>query len=50
MVVLGPKDVDAGTLAVRLRDGRQFNGIMADDFVRRLTQEVENKKTASSWE
>ena len=50
MVVLGPKDVEAGTLAVRLRDGRQKNAVSADEFLRHLTEEVARKKTASSWE
>ncbi len=50
MVVLGPKDVEAGTLAVRLRDGRQKNGVTSDEFVRRLTEEAALKKTASTWE
>jgi threonyl-tRNA synthetase len=46
MVVLGPKDVESGTLAVRLRDGRQLNGVTAEAFTRRLTEEVSLKKTA----
>jgi len=50
MVVLGPKDVESGTLAVRLRDGRQKNGVTSEEFVRRLTEEVSSKKTAPSWE
>jgi len=50
MVVLGPKDVEAGTLAVRLRDGRRKNAVSADEFLRHLTEEVARKKPASSWE
>jgi threonyl-tRNA synthetase len=50
MVVLGPKDVEAGTLAVRLRDGRQFLGVKPDEFVKRLSEEAAQKKTAPSWE
>jgi threonyl-tRNA synthetase len=50
MVVLGPKDVESGTLAVRLRDGRQLNGVTADDFTRRLTEEISLKKTAPASE
>lgn len=50
MVVLGPKDVEAGTLAVRLRDGRQFNGVTADSFAGRLLEEAAQKKTVPSWE
>ncbi len=50
MVVLGPKDVEAGTLAVRLRDGRQKNGVTSDEFVARLVEEASLKKTAPTWE
>ncbi len=50
MVIFGPKDVEAGTLAVRLRDGRQFNGIKPEDFVGKLTQETSTKQTSSVWE
>ncbi|MFI5344947.1 MAG: threonine--tRNA ligase [Elusimicrobiota bacterium] len=50
MVVLGPKDVEAGTLAVRLRDGRQFNGLAPADFIAKVTDEAASKKTAPSWE
>jgi len=51
MVVLGPKDVASGTLAVRLRDGRQKFGVTEADFVARLTQEASSKApTAPSWE
>jgi len=50
MVVLGPKDVEAGTLAVRRRDGKQFDGVKSDELVRRLTEESSAKATASAWE
>jgi threonyl-tRNA synthetase len=50
MIVLGPKDVEAGTLAVRLRDGRQKNGVSPEEFLRRVTEEASLKKTAPSWE
>ncbi len=50
MVVLGPKDVEAGTLAVRLRDGRQINGITRDQLVGRLTEEIALKRTAPAVE
>ena len=46
MIILGPKDVEAGTLAVRLRDGRQLNGVTIDALVSRLTLEISQKKTA----
>ena len=50
MVLLGPKDVESGTLAVRLRDGRQMNGVTSAALVRRLTEEVSRKKAAPSEE
>ncbi|MBI4375955.1 MAG: threonine--tRNA ligase [Elusimicrobia bacterium] len=50
MVVLGPKDVAAGTLSVRLRDGRQFNGVSEQELVRRLTQECAEKWISPRWE
>ena len=50
MILLGPKDVESATLAVRLRDGRQKNGVTAEEFIRHLTEEVSDKKTASTWE
>ena len=50
MVLLGPKDVESGTLAVRLRDGRQMNGVTREAFLGRLMEEVAQKKTAPSQE
>ena len=50
MVILGPKDVAAGTLSIRLRDGRQFHGLSEADFIAKLTQECAEKKTAAQWE
>jgi threonyl-tRNA synthetase len=50
MAVIGPKDVEAGVVAVRLRSGTQHNGVTPDEFVRRLTEEANSKKTASTWE
>ena len=46
-VILGPKDVDAGTLSVRLPNGKQINGIEPEVFISKLTLEVEEKKTTS---
>ncbi len=50
MVLLGPKDVESGTLAVRLRDGRQMNGVTSAAFLGRLMEEVAQKKTSPSQE
>jgi threonyl-tRNA synthetase len=48
-VVLGPKDVAAGTLSVRLRDGRQFQGVKEGDFVGRLEKETRDKSPMPAW-
>lgn len=50
MIILGPKDVEAGTLAVRLRDGRQFNGVAESEFLEKLAHEREAKLTGPQWE
>ena len=50
MIVLGPKDVAAGTLAVRRRDGKQFDGVTRADLIQKLTQEAASKATASGWQ
>jgi threonyl-tRNA synthetase len=50
MAVLGPKDVAAGAVAVRRRDGKQHFGVKAEELVRRLTEESASKQTASTWE
>jgi len=50
MAVLGPKDVAAGAVAVRRRDGKQHFGVKPEELVRRLTEEAAAKQTASSWE
>ncbi len=50
MVVLGPRDVAAGVLSVRLRDGRQFQGVKEESFVNTLSREQNLKLAAPSWE
>ena len=50
MVILGPRDVAAKTLAVRLRDGRQFNGVPEAELTARLARECAEKMTTSHWE
>jgi threonyl-tRNA synthetase len=49
MIVLGPKDVAAGTLAVRLRDGRQFFGVTEAEFLAKLTQESATRASKAQW-
>ena len=43
MAVLGPRDVDAGVVSVRLRDGRQVQGVKPEDFVAKLKEEALSK-------
>ncbi|MBI3299029.1 MAG: threonine--tRNA ligase [Elusimicrobia bacterium] len=43
MAVLGPKDVEAGVVSVRLRDGRQVNGLRPEELVAKLTEEARTK-------
>jgi threonyl-tRNA synthetase len=50
MIILGPKDVETATVSVRLRDGRQFNGLKPDDLVKKLTDEAATKQTTPVWE
>jgi threonyl-tRNA synthetase len=49
MVVLGPKDVEAGTISVRLSDGRQFQGLKAAAFAQKLSDESARKLTKPEW-
>jgi threonyl-tRNA synthetase len=49
MLVLGPKDVAAGTLSVRLRDGRQVSGVREEEFLAKLKAEIAEKRAAPSW-
>ncbi len=49
MVIIGPNDVAAGTISVRLKDGRQFNGLTMDEFVAKIKKEAEEKHTTSDW-
>jgi threonyl-tRNA synthetase len=50
MAVLGPKDVAAGAIAVRRRDGKQHFGVKLEEFISRLTDEAVSKQTVSTWE
>ncbi|MBI5883774.1 MAG: threonine--tRNA ligase [Elusimicrobia bacterium] len=49
MVVLGPKDVESGTLAIRLRDGRQFMAVTEADFLAKVLPEKDEKRLAPAW-
>ncbi|MBI5247700.1 MAG: threonine--tRNA ligase [Elusimicrobia bacterium] len=49
MVIIGPNDVSSNTISVRLKDGRQFNGLTADEFIAKIKMEAGEKRTASDW-
>ena len=49
MVIVGPNDVATNTISVRLRDGRQFNGQTAAEFIAKIKTEADEKRTASDW-
>jgi threonyl-tRNA synthetase len=49
MVIIGPNDVSSGTISVRLKDGRQFNGQTADEFIAKIKIEADEKRTVSDW-
>jgi threonyl-tRNA synthetase len=46
-VVIGPRDVEAGTLSVRLPAGKQLQGVDPAQFAARLGEEVAQKRTTS---
>ncbi|MCM2305250.1 MAG: threonine--tRNA ligase [Elusimicrobia bacterium] len=50
MAIVGPKDVETGTVSARLRDGRQFNGLAPADFIKKLVDEAATKQTTPVWE
>ncbi len=49
MVIIGPNDVASNTISVRLKDGRQFNGQTADEFIAKIKIEAGDKRTVSDW-
>ena len=47
MAIIGPKDVAAGVVSLRLRDGSQVNGLKAEELVYKLQKESEGRKLTS---
>ena len=43
MLVIGKKEEDAGTVAVRTRDGKVKYGVKTEDFVKQISEEIEKK-------
>ena len=44
MLILGEKEVEAGTISVRHRSGKQEHGISVENFVARLHDQIESRK------
>ena len=44
MLIVGEKEVEAGTVAVRSRNGGDLGAMKLDDFIAKLAQEVKDKK------
>ncbi|MBI2580138.1 MAG: threonine--tRNA ligase [Candidatus Aenigmarchaeota archaeon] len=44
MLIAGDKEQNAGTIAVRGRDGKTAYGAAVEDFAAQMTKEIENKK------
>jgi threonyl-tRNA synthetase len=47
MLLAGSKDVEAGAVSFRFRDGSQINGIPVADAIRTITEWVERRENAS---
>jgi threonyl-tRNA synthetase len=47
MLLAGGKDVEAGAVSFRFRDGTQINGVPVDDAVRTVVEWVERRENAS---
>jgi len=43
MLLAGDRDVDAGAVSFRYRDGEQDNGVPVDDAVARIVEAVETR-------
>jgi threonyl-tRNA synthetase len=43
MLVVGQKEQDEGAVSLRMRDGRQENGLPLADFIRRIQERIETK-------
>jgi threonyl-tRNA synthetase len=47
MLLAGERDVEAGAVSFRFRDGTQINGIPTDDAVRIITEWIARRENAS---
>jgi threonyl-tRNA synthetase len=47
--VIGDKEVEAGTVSVRTRDGRQIPAVPLEEFIEKLCEERDTHARQSSW-
>jgi threonyl-tRNA synthetase len=45
MLVVGDKEIEAGTVSVRPRTGKERRGVATADFVAQITEEVAQKRS-----
>ena len=43
MVIAGDKDIEAGAVSFRYRDGRQDNGVPVEEAIARVTEAVASR-------
>jgi threonyl-tRNA synthetase len=43
VVIAGDKDVEAGAVSFRYRDGHQDNGVPVEDAIARVVESVQNR-------
>jgi len=49
MLILGDKEVDGGTVSVRLRTGSEIKGLPVDSFLQKLKTEIHERQLESSF-
>jgi threonyl-tRNA synthetase len=42
-IVLGDKEIEAGTLTIEKRDGSKLEGVSKEDFIKTITEEIKNR-------
>jgi len=45
MLIVGAREKDSGTVAVRTRRGEDLGGMKVEDFIRKIKEEIESKAT-----
>jgi threonyl-tRNA synthetase len=49
MVIAGDKEVQEGTVSVRLKSGKEIKGITLEDFVKNIVKEVQGREIVGPW-